>query len=358
MHTGVQSSLVRYGVAVGSVVLALALSPLLECLDSATFMAFLAAVTVSTWYGGTGPGLVATGLSLCTLDFFVLPPVLSLSTGRVDAIRLGVLGLLALLISLLPLTGAWLASERRWLAQGKDLAFAVLAHEVRGPLAAISNAVSVLRLGVTNEQTVKWASDMVDRQTRSIAKQVESLLDVSRLAQGKVPLRVKQVNLSTIVQHAAETTLPLIEARGHTLDVLLPPKDLYVEADPDRIEQVLVNLLTNAAKYTPPSGCICVRLERRHSQAVLRVPDSGIGIPTAFLPHVFDLYSQERNGSQSGLGIGLYLARGLVRLHGGTITARSEGPGKGSEFVVRLPLLSGPTHSRPVAYSDPGGSCS
>jgi signal transduction histidine kinase len=311
MKAGVQSSLVRYGVAVGCVLLVFALYPLLASRVSATFLAFLAAG----------------------------------------------LGLLALFIRVLLLTGTWRSNERRWLAQGKELTFAALAHEVRGPLAAISNAVSVLRLKGSDRQTVKWASDVVERQTRSIATQVDNLLDVSRVAQGKVRLHVKQVDLGTVVQHAAETALPLIEARGHTLDVLFPSEGLHVKADPDRLEQVLVNLLTNAAKYTPAGGCIRVQLERKYRQAVVRVCDNGIGIPPAFLPHVFDLFSQQKAGSQGGLGIGLYLARGLVRLHGGTITA-SAGPDKGSEFVVRLPLCGGPTSPCRVADEVAGGSVS
>jgi signal transduction histidine kinase len=338
MKTEPQSSWFRYGVALTSVALALSSAPLLAHLEPAPFMAFLAAVMVSAWYGGSAPGLLATGLSFLSLDFFFLPPVFSLGTGLIDGIRLGMFSLLAFIVSSLPSILRSPANERRGSMFGKELPFAVLAHEVRGPLAAILNAVTVLRLKSTDTGTVGWASDMVERQARSIAARVEDLLDVSRIAQGKVKLHVKQVDLSTVVQHAVETTRPLIESRKHALEVVLPQEAIRLDADPDRVEQVLVNLLTNAAKYTDPGARIRLQLESCHREAVLRVRDSGIGIESAFLPHIFDLFCQESNGARGGLGLGLSLARSLVRLHGGTITAGSKGSGTGSEFVVRLPL--------------------
>ena len=141
-----------------------------------------------------------------------------------------------------------------------------------------------------------------------------------------------------MANRAAEAARPLIDARGHQLDVVLPDQSLELEADSAHLEQVVVNLLTNAAKYTAPGGRICLTVERLGAEGQLAVRDNGAGLARDLLPRLFDLFAQEENGSQGGLGIGLHLVRTLVRMHGGTITASSDGPGKGSDFVVRLPL--------------------
>jgi CheY-like chemotaxis protein/anti-sigma regulatory factor (Ser/Thr protein kinase) len=183
--------------------------------------------------------------------------------------------------------------------------------------------------------------EVIERQTQLLSRLVDDLLDVSRIARGKIQLRKQTVQLARIVANAIEVVFPLIEQRRHTLDVDVPSSDLPVEGDPVRLEQVIVNLLTNAAKYTPHGGNIRIIGGKENGQVHVRVRDDGAGIAPELLPRIFDLFLQgspvfER--PEGGLGIGLAIVKSLVRLHGGTIEARSEGAGRGSEFVVRLPL--------------------
>jgi signal transduction histidine kinase/HAMP domain-containing protein/ActR/RegA family two-component response regulator len=229
----------------------------------------------------------------------------------------------------------------------KNEFLAMLAHELRNPLGAISNAVHLLDIR-DGDNGSRATRDVLERQVRHMARLVDDLLDVSRITRGKVELRKERVNLADVVRHAVLTVRPLINARGHRLSVSLPSEPIWLEADPTRLEQVLANLLNNAAKYTEPGGRIDLLVELVHARtrsAVIRVRDSGIGIPSEVLPHVFDLFAQAERSldrSQGGLGIGLTLVRSLVEMHGGTVTAHSEAPGRGSEFVVRLPTLPAP----------------
>jgi len=190
---------------------------------------------------------------------------------------------------------------------------------------------------------------IISRQTRNLSRLVDDLLDLARITRGKIELRKEPVDLATAVHRAIESASALIESRGHTLSITLPPDPIWLEADPTRLEQIITNLLTNAAKYTESGGRIrlSVAKERRNRQrhrdcAVLRVRDTGIGMDPAFLPHVFDLFSQADHSlarSEGGIGIGLALVRSLVEMHGGTVAAHSDGPGKGSEFTIRLPVM-------------------
>jgi signal transduction histidine kinase/ActR/RegA family two-component response regulator len=222
----------------------------------------------------------------------------------------------------------------------KDAFLAMLGHELRNPLAAVRNAIAVARLDAERRAR---ALDIAHRQTAHLAHLVDDLVDVARVTQGKIRLRVERVVLATIVQRAIEATRPMIDERGHTLTVSALPA-LVLEGDPTRLEQVLVNLLSNAAKYTPPGGTIEISAESRGDEAVVRVRDNGTGIAPGMLPRVFDLFAQADNTlnrSQGGLGIGLTIVRQLVELHGGHIEALSDGPAQGAEFVVRLPATSG-----------------
>jgi signal transduction histidine kinase len=227
-------------------------------------------------------------------------------------------------------------------ARAKDQFLAVLAHELRTPLAAILASLEVLRRCGGGDATAERARGMVERQARHMGRLIDELLDLSRIDRGKVELCKKRLELLSVVVDAIESVRPLIEARRHDLEVVLPPQPLYLDADPLRLEQIIVNLLTNAAKYTEPGGNIWLTVERVHGKAVVRVRDTGIGIARDILPSIFDLFVQAKNGSQGGLGIGLHLVRGLVRLHGGSVTAASAGAGQGSEFIVRLPLQEEP----------------
>jgi CheY-like chemotaxis protein len=193
---------------------------------------------------------------------------------------------------------------------------------------------------------------VIGRQTRHLTRLIDDLLDVSRFTRGKIELRQGALELRQAVQGAVETTRPLIERRRHELTVSLPDEPLWLEADATRIEQVLANLLHNAAKFTEPGGHIALSVERHGGEASIAIRDNGSGIDPALLPRVFDLFVQEDRSlarSHGGLGIGLTLVRGLVEQHGGRVEARSEGPGRGCEFVVRLPLRPAPPPAVPAA---------
>ncbi len=230
----------------------------------------------------------------------------------------------------------------------KDEFLAVLSHELRNPLNPIRNAAAVLRLSGDRSQAV-WAADVIDRQSRQLARLLEDLLDAARITQGKLELRKQRVALSAIVMMAVETTRPLFEANDQKLDVTLPAETVHVEADSTRMAQVLGNLLNNAAKYTDRGGSIALSAALRDGRVAISIKDTGSGIAAADLSRVFDLFMQARahtGRAGGGLGIGLSLVKILVEMHGGTAEARSDGPGKGSEFIVTLPALPDARTSR------------
>ena len=257
-----------------------------------------------------------------------------------------------ILIHVVEVTESFLAARRideaRQAAESanraKDEFLAMLGHELRNPLAPILTALQLMTLrgdiGAERERAV------IDRQVRHVVRLVDDLLDVSRITRGKVDLRTERVELAQIVGRAIEMASPLIEQRQHDLDVHVAQEGLAVSGDPARLQQVVLNLLTNAAKYTEPKGRISVSAKREGDRIVLRVVDSGVGITPLMLPQVFDLFAQERQSldrSQGGLGLGLTIVRRLVELHGGSVEGHSEGIGRGSEFVVRLPVAEAAT---------------
>jgi PAS domain S-box-containing protein len=226
----------------------------------------------------------------------------------------------------------------------KDEFLAILAHELRNPLAPIRNALQILRMDGDNGTTLEEACTVMERQVQHMVRLVDDLLDISRITRNKLVLRKEPVELAAVVRSAVESARPLIEASGHELIITLPPQPIYLDADLIRLAQVFSNLLNNAAKYTDQGGRIWLTGERQGSDVVVTVRDTGVGIPADMLPKIFDIFTQvgqtlER--SQGGLGIGLSLVRGMVEMHGGTIQASSDGPGRGSEFSVRLPVLVG-----------------
>ena len=230
---------------------------------------------------------------------------------------------------------ALLDADRR-----KDEFLATLAHELRNPLAPIRNAVRILEMPATDERQSRWGRDVIARQVRNMALLLDDLLDVSRITRGKLELKKEYVGLRSVVEVAVETARPLIESKQHTLTVTLPAEEITLEADPLRLSQVLANLLTNAAKYTDPGGRIALVAAPDGTGLTISVKDSGIGLAAQTIPGLFAMFSQVNTAidrSQGGLGIGLGLVKGLVNLHGGTVEARSEGLGRGSEFIVRLP---------------------
>ncbi len=224
----------------------------------------------------------------------------------------------------------------------KDEFLATLAHELRNPLAPVRNAVQVLRLKGPDEPELRWGRDVIDRQIEHLTRLIDDLMDLSRITRNKLELRKVRVELAEVIKGAVESSRPAIEQCGHELNVSLPPQPVYLNGDVVRLAQVFLNLLNNAAKYTERGGRIWLTAERQGDEVAVRVKDTGIGIPAEKLPRLFEMFYQvdrtlER--AQGGLGIGLSLVRRLVELHGGRVEARSDGVGKGSEFIVRLPVL-------------------
>jgi PAS domain S-box-containing protein len=229
--------------------------------------------------------------------------------------------------------------------RAKDEFLATLSHELRNPLAPLRNSLALLRQLGQDNQKAEPVRAMMERQVNHLVRLVDDLLEVSRISRGTLSLRKERVEMAAIVRSAIETSEPLMAEAGHALEVVLPPEPLWLEGDPVRLAQVLANLLNNAAKYSNDGGRITVRGESRDGQAVISVRDNGLGIEPDMLPRVFDMFSRGHRDSgraQGGLGIGLALARRLAEMHDGTLDGYSDGPGKGSEFVIRLPQAAAP----------------
>jgi PAS domain S-box-containing protein len=223
----------------------------------------------------------------------------------------------------------------------KNEFIAMLGHELRNPLAPIRNAIQLMRKLDTPDPKLRWARDVVDRQLDHLVRLVNDLLDVSRIVQGKLALHMNLVDLATVINQAVETSHPLIEFKHHVLSVSLPEEPVYLEGDQVRLVQVVSNLLDNAAKYTPAGGRIWLSVTAENGDATITVRDTGEGISRSLLPHLFDAFTQAArplDRKQGGLGLGLMIVQKIVEMHGGHVEVKSEGLGKGSEFVIRLPL--------------------
>jgi signal transduction histidine kinase len=250
-----------------------------------------------------------------------------------------------------------LARQLRQADRRKDEFLALLAHELRNPLAPVRNAVNVMRIKDTSDADLIWCRDVIDRQTSQLTRLVDDLLDISRITQGKVKLRRETVNLADVVTDAIESCRPLIDSLGHKLTIELPMNPVMVNGDPERLIQVVSNLLNNAAKYQHDGGTIDVALASKDGVASIIVRDRGIGIEPELMAHVFDLFWQaERtpDREQGGLGIGLSLVRNLVEIHGGTVRGTSDTHGGGTEFEIRLPALAVATNGDSPRASEPG----
>ncbi len=242
-------------------------------------------------------------------------------------------------------------SDRR-----KSEFLATLSHELRNPLAPLRNGLKILRLTRPDAEADAPLA-MMERQLGQLVHVIDDLLDLSRIANGKIELRRGPIELAAAVQDAVEISRPLLDERAHRLTVTLPPRPVHVNGDRTRLAQVFTNLLTNSAKYTEPSGHIELTVEAQGSDVVVRVADDGVGIPKDKLDAIFEMFTQVEQcseRSQGGLGIGLNLVRGLVEMHGGRVEAHSDGPGKGSEFIVRLPALVS-SGQRPLRGDDGTG---
>jgi two-component system CheB/CheR fusion protein len=357
-------------------------------------------VAAVAWYGGLGPSLLATALGYVAVDFFFLPPRLSLHlTEPPDPLRLSgylILGCGIALFTQGMRTAQYRAeanakeallrqkaleremAQRRRLedelhqhaflladaARRKDEFLAMLSHELRNPLAPLKNAAQLLLVPKTPEDSLRWASEVIDRQVGQLSRLVDDLLDVSRISRGKIQLRKEPVELANILEQAVEISRPLLDARQHELTESLPAEPVWLEGDPVRLTQVIANLLNNAAKYTPQRGEIRVSAAKADAEVILRVRDNGVGIIPEMLSSIFEPFTQANRSldrAEGGLGIGLTLARSLVEMHGGRIEAYSDGPEKGSEFVVRLAALRGiqerPSIANQVTQSIPSAPC-
>jgi PAS domain S-box-containing protein len=237
-----------------------------------------------------------------------------------------------------------LQSRNDALAHGDELKnrfLATLAHELRNPQSVLANSAGVLRRYAANDSRLQAVADMIDRQVRQTQRLIEDLTDLARSRRGRIELRAQPLDLRDMARLAAESVQAVMTERRHELATVLPDLPVPVDGDPDRIQQVMINLLRNAARYTPPGGRISLSVAAEGGEGVVRIHDTGVGIPAGQLQEIFELFTQvhpDNVDSRAGMGIGLALARELVELHGGTIQARSDGIGKGSEFIVRLPL--------------------
>ena len=249
-----------------------------------------------------------------------------------------------------------LAADLSEADQRKNEFLATLAHELRNPLAPLSNMLAVLKLAGDDQERRASAVETMDRQLTQLVRLVDDLLDLSRITHNRIELRRGRVELSSVIHQAVHTARPLVDAAGHRLTLALSREPIHLNADPVRLSQVFGNLLNNSSKYTAPGGTITVTTAREGEDAVIVVEDTGVGIPANQLESIFDMFAQlDRSGksSQGGLGIGLTLVRRLVQMHGGSVEARSAGHGQGSAFVVRLPIEDVPESAAPEAVNRP-----
>ncbi len=252
-----------------------------------------------------------------------------------------------------------LSARRQAAVQARDRFLAVVSHELRNPLASLSNGLHLLGLAGDDAALAESSRGIMERQLKQIVRLVDDLLDVSRITTGKLELHKERVDLAAVLRDAVEASRPLIDRGGHELTLALPPGPVLLDADPTRLAQVFLNLLNNAAKYSEPGGHVRLSVGRDGGEVVVSVRDAGIGIPFAALSHVFEAFVQVDTSwqrAQGGLGIGLSLVKEFVALHGGRVEAHSDGLGKGSEFVVRLPTaIDSPAAGPPVAAEQPRG---
>jgi signal transduction histidine kinase len=336
----------HYVLSVGAVGLALVMTAFVVPLIEAPYFLFFAAVVVSAWAGGLGPGLATTALSVLAIDFFFLPPIYSLGTGLADGIRLTAFVLVAVLVSSLQEHRRRLENDLRRRERFRAELLAVVAHELRNVLSPMACTFELLRAPNATPKVTAHAREVLARQQRSMARLIEDLLDSASAEQGKLRLSRQKIDLRGPVEQAVEAIRADVERRGHRLEVVLPPAPVFVDCDPSRLEQIIVNLVANAAKYTDPGGHVRLEVDQSGREARARIRDTGVGLTAEAQERIFDLFVQGESGRRGGLGIGLSLARELARLHGGDITVFSEGPGQGCEFVLRLPLaLGGLEHS-------------
>jgi signal transduction histidine kinase/CheY-like chemotaxis protein len=366
------SGVAAYGGAVAVTLTALHLRWVLDPWlgNAIPYATLYGAVAIAVWFGGLGPAVMAMVVGYAIVNVRYIAPLGEIAiSGPADALALGVFALSCSLIIVLGeamrrARDRYRSSEielKERAAQlqradaNKSQFLAVLSHELRNPLAPLRNGLTLLKMQPEGASTAE-THDMMERQIVQLTRLIDDLLDVSRIDRGKLELRTAPVAVAEVMRVGVETATPNIDAKGHTLAVSYPEAPLYVEGDAVRLAQVVANLLNNAAKFTPPKGRIELSARAEQGFVALHVADNGIGIAREHLQEVFDMFVQvdERHvASAGGLGLGLTLARAIVRRHGGEIEARSPGRGKGADFIVRLPLVSAPaveeTKAAPVS---------
>ena len=349
---------VPYLAALFSVAAALLLTRLLwPWIDPHPTSLFLAAITVSAWYGGFQPSLLATALATIAVDYFFISPVHSLELSVDNSVRACVFVLVALLISWIDHARKKAIEERdqmlvreqqaRQVAETvnrtKDEFLAMVSHELRTPLNVISGWVSMLRSGKLNGEAAADALERIERNARLQQHLIEDLIDVSRIASGTMRVEPRPMDVSPVIEEALRTVALAAKAKDIAIYAEYPDEAIIISGDPDRFQQVVWNLLSNAIKFTPYGGRISLSLRRLGGDAILSVQDSGCGIRPDFLPYVFERFRQDVNEegqNHEGLGVGLSIVRHILELHGGSIEAQSAGKDQGATFRVCLPLAS------------------
>ncbi|MEX0611740.1 MAG: ATP-binding protein [Pirellulales bacterium] len=331
-----------YAIAGISLVLATALRYYLDPFlgDHLSFSFYFLAVSLAAWTGGVWPAVITAVLSGLIGNYLFTHPQWSLTIhNHEEFFSLALFVAVSLIIGILSEVSLRALERAKTAERAKDEFMATVAHELRSPLSVIHYANALNR--ISGDEQARDQVDLIDRQVYQLNLLIEDLLDLSRVAHGKIRLDRDHVDASAVAEAALEKAKPLIAGHKHKLIVKLAPRPMPLYVDPVRVEQVLANLLINAAKYTPDGGEIGVTVAPADEYAVFTVRDNGIGIAPDMLPHVFELFAQSDRAakrSNGGLGIGLALVRKLVEMHGGKVTANSAGPGRGSEFVVSLPL--------------------
>ena len=369
------SLLAAYGGAVAVTLAAVYLRWFLDpwLRDAVPYITLYGAVAIAVWFGGVGPAVLSLILGYAVVKVRYIEPrgVLAIDspTGMLE------LGLFALSCALIIVLGEamrrardrYRASEAELKERARQLQradtnksqfLAVMSHELRNPLAPLRTGLELLRLQ-DKDPAMAETHDMMERQISQLTRLIDDLLDVSRMDRGKLELRRERVPVEAVLRTAIDTARPNIDAKAHSLVVRYPPQPVYVEGDPVRLAQVVSNLLNNAAKFTPPKGHIELSARAEGGKSVVSVADNGIGIAPEHLKEVFDMFVQLDTANVTaagGLGLGLTLARSIVERHGGTIEARSPGRGRGSQFVVRLPLAQPPVAETKKAGEPPAVS--